>query len=90
MEALCEMMEALTGDTRFTELAEEITEKQGEGKEIAMCEYIDMLEARGEARGENKGETPLAKLIQILLKEKKDNEIQAVSESRAKRHEMYR
>ena len=71
-------------------LAEEITEKQGEGKEIAMCEYIDMLEARGEARGENKGETRLAKLIQILLKEKKDNEIQAVSESRAKRHEMYR
>lgn len=50
-----------------------------------MCEYIDMLEARGE----NKGETRLAELIQILLKEKKYNEIQAVSESRTKRHEMY-
>ena len=31
----------------------------------------------------------LAELIQILLKEKKYKEIQAVSESRAKRHEMY-
>ncbi|MCI8691753.1 MAG: hypothetical protein HFH91_03250 [Lachnospiraceae bacterium] len=31
----------------------------------------------------------LAELIQILLKEKKYKEIQAVSESWAKRHEMY-
>lgn len=66
-----------------------------------MCEYIDMLEARGEARGitigeargevrgENKGETRLAELIKILLKEEKYKEIQAVSESRTKRHEMY-
>ena len=84
------MMEALTGDTRFTELAEEITEKQGEGKEIAMCEYIDMLEARGEARGENKGETRLAQLIQILIEEKKYKEIEAVSGSREKRHELYK
>ncbi len=94
MEALCEMMEALTEDTRFTELAEDIVEKQREGKEIVMCEYIDMLEARGEARGivmgENKGETRLAQLIQILIEEKKYKEIEAVSGSREKRHELYR
>ncbi len=94
MEALCEMMEALTEDTRFTELAEEIVKKQREGKEIVMCEYIDMLEARGEARGivmgENKGETRLAQLIQILIEEKKYKEIEAVSGSREKRHELYR
>ena len=57
MEALCQMMEALTEDTRFTELAEELLDRQREGKEIIMCEYIDMLEARGEARGITIGET---------------------------------
>ena len=49
--ALCAMMEALTGDVRFTEQVEELLEKQRKGEEIIMCEYIDMLEARGEARG---------------------------------------
>lgn len=86
MEALCEMMEALTEDTRFKELAEKMTERQREGKEITMCEYIDMLEARGEARGEKR----LAQLIQILLERKKYQEIQAVSESQEKRHELYK
>ena len=57
VEALCEMMEALTQDTRFTDLVEELLKKQREGKEIIMCEYIDMLEARGEARGIEIGET---------------------------------
>ncbi len=86
-------MEALTGDTRFTELVEELLERQREGKEIVMCEYIDMLEARGEARGisigerrgEAKGENRLADLIQILLKEKKYGEIETVAGNRDKR-----
>ena len=65
MEALCEMMEALTEDTRFTELAEEMLEKQREGKEIVLCEYIDKLEARGEVKGERKLLTLLAKLYAL-------------------------
>ena len=69
MEALCEMMEALTEDSRFTEAAEEMLEKQREGKEIAMCEYIDMLEARGEARGKARGEVEgERKLLALLAK----------------------
>ncbi len=52
-----------------------------EEKEIIMCEYIDMLESKGENR--------LAQLIQILLKEKKYKEIETVSGSREKRHELY-
>lgn len=56
VKALCDMMYALTGDTRFTELIEELLEKQEKGGEVIMCEYIDMLEARGEARGIIKGE----------------------------------
>ena len=47
-----------------------------------MCEYIDMLEAKGENR--------LAKLIQTLLKEKKYSEIEAASGNREKRHELYK
>lgn len=37
-------MKALTGDTRFMDLVEELSEKQKEGKKIVMCEYIDMLD----------------------------------------------
>ena len=90
VEALCEMMEALTGDTRFTDQVEDLLKKQKEGKEIVMCEYIDMLEARGEIRGENRGETRLANLIQTLLKEKKFDDIEAVSGNRERRHELYK
>ena len=82
VEALCGMMEALTGDSRFTDLAGELLKKQKEGKEIAMCEYIDMLEARGETR--------LRKLIQALLKEKKYSEIEAASRDSEKLHELYK
>ena len=68
--------------------------RQAEGKEIIMCEYIDMLEARGEARGikigEATGENRMAKLMQRLLREKKYGELEAVSNSREKRHELYR
>lgn len=72
--------------------------KQEEGKETVMCKYIDMLGARGEAwgeaRGEKRGETigddRMAKLIQILLKEKKISEVEAVSGNREKRHELYK
>ena len=86
VEALCEMMEALTGDNRFTDQVEDLLKKQKEGKEIVMCEYIDMLEARGE----NRGETRLANLIQTLLKEKKFDDIEAVSGNRERRHELYK
>ena len=51
-----------------------------------MCEYIDMLEARGEKRGEAR----LGNLIQILLKEKKYSEIEAASGDSEKLHELYK
>ncbi len=50
VEALCEMMDVLTGDTRFTEQMEELLRRQRKGGEVLMCEYIDMLETRGENR----------------------------------------
>lgn len=49
LEALCDMMEAVTGDTRFTEQADELLRKK-EGEKIMMSEYINQLEANGEAK----------------------------------------
>ena len=51
-----------------------------------MCEYIDMLEARGAIVGEDR----LAKLMQRLLQDKNYRELEAISNSREKRHELYR
>lgn len=56
IKALCEMMEALTGDVRFTDQLEAFIQRQKEGREVVMCEYIDFLEARGEERGRREGE----------------------------------
>ena len=92
LEALCEMMEALTGDTRFAEQAEVLLKKEKEGEEIIMCEYIDMLEARGEARGKIIGETKLSSLLEKLYSLGRDEEAkQAVrdKEVRAKLYEEF-
>ncbi len=43
-------MAVMTGDTRFEEVYRE------EGSGTNMCEYLDKLEARGEARGISIGE----------------------------------
>lgn len=101
MEALCEMMKAITNDIRFTDAVKGLMKKQEEGREIIMCEYIDMLEARGEERGraigeeigEERGrcigENRLAKLIQVLLEEQKLGDVALVSSDSGKRHELY-
>ena len=66
---------------RFMEQAEELLERQQEG-EVHMCEYIDMLE--------EKGETRLGRLIQLLLKEKRYSDIEEVAGDRTRRQELYR
>lgn len=73
-EALCRMMEALTGDARFTAAMDKILRMQREGDEIKMCEYIDMLEARGQAKGEIRGENRLALLLEKLYSMGRDED----------------
>lgn len=90
---LCEMMQAVTGDGRFTELVGGLLER-GEKKEgVHMCEYLDMLEARGQERGEKigqkRGENRLARLISKLAAEKKYEEIQEASNDKRRRQELY-
>ncbi len=102
VEALCGMMEAVTGDMRFTEQIDRLIEKRQKGEDVKMCEYLDMLEARGQERGERigqergerigqkQGENRLARLINNLVKEKKYREIEEASNDSERRQELYR
>ena len=85
-EALCGMIEAVPEDARFTEQIDRLLEKRQKGEDVRMCEYLDMLEARGKEQGEKR----LARLINNLVKEKKYDEIEAVSSDDRKRQELYR
>lgn len=55
-------------------------------EETVICEYIDMLEAKGIEKGEKR----FAALIQVLLKEKKSDIIALVAGDSDKRQELYK
>ncbi len=80
------MMYALTGDSRFTDLVGELLNRQSKEEETVICEYIDMLEAKGIEKGEKR----LVALIQVLLKEKKSDIIALVAGDSDKRQELYK
>lgn len=90
VEALCDMMEALTGDTRFTEQVEELLRRQEKGEEVLMCGYIDMLEARGELRGRKIGETMLATLLEKLYSLGRDEDAKLAVRDKAARERLYK
>ena len=90
VEALCDMMEALTGDTRFTEQVEELLKKQEKkGEEVLMCEYIDMLEARGKKIGQKIGETMLATLLEKLYSLGRDEDAKLAVRDKDARARLY-
>ena len=86
LEALCDMMEAVTGDTRFSEQAIQLLKHKQEGEPIMMCEYIDMLEARGE----EKGEARLSKLLTKLYELGRDDDAKLAVRDIDARDEFYR
>lgn len=88
-EALCRMMEALTGDGRFTDQIGELMRRQRERGEIVMCEYIDMLEARGEAQGVVKGENRLASLLTSLYSLGRDEDAKLAVRDEGVRRRLY-
>ncbi len=85
LEALCSMMEALTGDSRFTDRMGGMLKKQEGGREVKMCEYIDMLEARGKEKGENM----LAALLTRLYALGREGDVKLVLENKDARKELY-
>lgn len=86
VQSLCEMMEALTGDERFTDMTVKLVKKQKERKGIYMCEYIDMLEARGEVRGESR----LAALLDKLYSLGRDEDAKLAVRDENARKQLYK
>lgn len=89
VKALCRLMQTLTGDKRFADLVDEMLKIQEERKALIMCEYIDMLEARGEARGKALGESRLAALLARLYSEGRDEEAKRAVEDEEYRKQLY-
>ena len=89
LEALCDMMEAVTGDRRFREEAEKLLDKQQGEEKIMMCEYINLLEARGEKRGEKKGEAKLTLLLAKLYELGRDDEAKLAVQDMEVRARLY-
>lgn len=81
VEALCQMMEALTRDARFTEQIGDFLIRQREGREVIMCEYIDMLET--------KGENKLAALLSKLYSMGRDEEAKQAVKDENIRKQLY-
>ena len=81
VEALCEMMDVLTGDTRFTQRVEELLKRQEEGGKVLMSEYIDMLEVRGESR--------LASLLSKLYSLGRDEDVKLAVNDEKERARLY-
>ncbi len=86
-----------TEDSRFTDRMGEMLKKQEGGREVKMCEYIDMLEARGEARGKEKGkeigkeigENMLAALLIRLYALGREGDVKLALENKDARKELY-
>ena len=69
-DAVLKLMKVLTGDNRFEESLNELSEQERKG--VTMCELLDKIEARGEARGEALG---LEKGIIIFIEDKLEDNI---------------
>lgn len=55
VEAVLQLLSVMTDDTRFEDVLDEEDESEGRGGVHNMCEFLDRVEARGEARGARKG-----------------------------------
>ena len=81
VQAVLEMMSALTKDKRF----EEVCNSSEEGEVKNMCEVLDRIEARGEARGE----ALFAKLTSKLLEAGRVEDLQKALEDKEYRKQLY-
>ena len=55
MEAVLQLLSVMTDDKRFEDILNEEDESESRGGVHNMCEFLDRVEARGEARGARKG-----------------------------------
>ena len=65
VDEFLKLMQVLTGDNRYEEVAQELTGEEKEG--VRMCNVLDAREAKGEARGraEGRAEGKIWMLVQL-------------------------
>ena len=75
----------IANDTRYKNVKEDLEKINAKGEKIVMCEYLDMLMAKGEARGEQK----MVKLMEYLLSNGMMEELQKALADENARAWMY-
>lgn len=88
VDEFLKLMKVLTGDNRYEEIARSVTVEEKEDG-IMACRLLDAREARGEARGITLGETRMGNLVNLLLQEKRYEEIEKVTTDKKIREEYY-
>lgn len=88
VDEFLKLMNILTGDARYEEIATSFTAQEKEGG-IKMCEVLDAREARGEARGIVLGAERMGKLMSYLLGLNMIEEAKAAATDEKVREEYY-
>lgn len=83
--ALIDFIAAFANDKRYRNVKEDLEKINAKGEKIGMCEYLDMLLAKGEARGERK----MIKLTEYLLSNEMMEELQKALVDEDVRAQMY-
>ena len=85
-------MAALTGDNRFEQAVNDMSEE--DKKEVRMCEILDKIEARGEVRGETRGieigEEKLSSLLGKLKEAGRDEDFNKAISDKEHRQKLYK
>ena len=97
--ALIRMLKVLSGETDIESVEKWMEENQvREEDEITVCELFDQYVRQGRAEGEKKGiekgiekgESRLAKLVQALMEEGRDEDLRRALSDRSFRQQLYR
>lgn len=92
-EALLLMLKALTGDKRYTNILDAMSEEE-KGGNITMCELLDKYENRGIQKGIQKGiqqaEARYAALTETLIKTNRIDDLRKAAHSRKFRNQLYK
>lgn len=88
-EALLLMLKALTGDTRYLKIRNDMS-KEEKGGNITMCELLDKYENRGIQKGIQQGEARYAALNEKLIDSDRMEDLRKAAHSRKYRNQLYK
>lgn len=88
-EALLLMLKALTGDKRYTNILDAMSEEE-KGGNITMCELLDKYESRGIQKGIQQAESRYAALTEKLIKTNRIDDLRRAAHSRKFRNQLYK